>query len=256
MIPFFALFWLSSTTALNTSIFQCPQKFTSPFSIPQVQENSSTPTSEENSGTNVKPISNPMKLSQILFTNENSGDFSGAGTFQGGPFGFGNKHQLAAHEPWEGLKDQEETDEIFLKERSPSDILYRDLPGFPRMNTLAKPVDHIPHSPSDEERYNVPDLIPPGRDGEAGEHFGFGPLEEDPAVLAHHTDWIKKETESEHAGYTSSEIATNSVPTHGGSMGVIAKPIKHTPGPVDIYKKGSGPGYSLGESLLLSNLLF
>ena len=48
-----------------------------------------------------------LKLSKLLYK-ENSGDFSGAGTFQGGAYGFGNRHQLADSEIWPGLVDPKE----------------------------------------------------------------------------------------------------------------------------------------------------
>ena len=49
-----------------------------------------------------------LKLSKILFANENSGDFSGAGTLKGGPYGFGDRHQLANSQIWPGTVDPAE----------------------------------------------------------------------------------------------------------------------------------------------------
>lgn len=181
-----------------------------------------------------------MKLKNILFANENTGDFSGAGTFQGGPYGFGNRYQLASSEVWPGLADptqdlpnnpsmwpaihaQEESDkeqygdlesaevyddrphllpgedtvrdQLLDKEvnlepsyfyeplnEDPARVLYRDLPGWPPMNTLSDPEEHVPEDEDtdrenpEEERYNVPELLPGGREGERGIPFGHGPV--------------------------------------------------------------------------------
>ena len=180
------------------------------------------------------------KLTDILFTNENTGDFSGAGTFQGGPYGFGNRYQLANSEVWPGLVDPEEDlppnpslkpaidaqkdpkdsqydslessevyderphllpgedtvrDELLLKpdyepsyfyepiNEDPARVLYRDLPGFPAMNTLSDPEEHVPEDEDldreapEEERYNIPQLLPGGREGERGIPFGYGPID-------------------------------------------------------------------------------
>ena len=188
------------------------------------------------------------KLADIIFANENTGDFSGAGTFQGGPYGFGNRYQLASSEIWPGLVDPAEDlpnnpsmwpavraqkdsdrdkydslespevyddrthllpgeDEVrdqildpeadvepsyyytpdYVNERGPSDILYRDLPGFPAMNTLAGKKDHIPEDedpdrdPDDpeEERYNIPNVLPTPREKVRGEPFGYGHYEDE-----------------------------------------------------------------------------
>lgn len=45
---------------------------------------------------------------------ENKGDFSGAGTFQGGPYGFGGRQQLASSEMWPGLADVTDEDDPLL----------------------------------------------------------------------------------------------------------------------------------------------
>jgi hypothetical protein len=182
------------------------------------------------------------KLFDILYTNENTGDFSGAGTFQGGPYGFGNRYQLANSEVWPGLQDPEEglppnpslrpaidaqrdpkdteyeslesseiydsrphllpgedmvRDEVLLKSKDiepsyfytpdfmnedPARVLYRDLPGFPAMNTLSEPIDHVPEDEDpdrtepEEERYNIPHLLPSPREGKRGVPFGHGPV--------------------------------------------------------------------------------
>ena len=179
------------------------------------------------------------KLKNILFK-ENSGDFSGAGTFQGGAYGFGNRYQLANSQIWPGLLDPEEdlpgnpsfwpalraqrdsdrndydsleSSEVYddrphlgpiedsereelldpendidpsyfymVNERGPSDVNYRDLPGFPKANTLSHPVSHVPEdedpdqeeSDTEEERYNVPRLLPSPRENVRGEPFGLG----------------------------------------------------------------------------------
>lgn len=186
-----------------------------------------------------------MKLKNILFANENTGDFSGAGTFQGGPYGFGNRYQLTNSQVWPGLQDPDadlppnpsfrpaidaqrdpkdteyeslESSEIYdarphllpgedvvrdkildkeqdiepsyfynpeegmISERDAAAILYRDMPGFPAMNTLSEPIDHVPEDEDqdreepEEERYNIPKLLPSPREGKRGVHFGHGPV--------------------------------------------------------------------------------
>ena len=180
-----------------------------------------------------------MKLKNILFANENTGDFSGAGTFQGGPYGFGNRYQLTNSQVWPGLQDPdadlppnpsfrpaidaqrdpkdseydslessevydnrphllpgEDTvrDELLNKpdyepnyfyeplNEDPARVLYRDLPGFPAMNTLSEPIDHVPEDEDpdrtepEEERYNIPHLLPSPREGKRGVPFGHGPV--------------------------------------------------------------------------------
>jgi hypothetical protein len=314
-----------------------------------------------------------MKLKNILFANENTGDFSGAGTFQGGPYGFGNRYQLANSQVWPGLQDPdadlppnpsfrpaidaqrdpkdseyeslessevydsrphllpgEDTvrDEIldrekdlepsyfynpeyqdFVNERDAAAILYRDMPGFPAMNTLSDPVEHVPEDEDldreepEEERYNIPHLLPSPREGERGIPFGHGPVntpgegmltlepgdigvqasmysptepegnelnltkkrnqtlnrwKETTQVDKGHTnrdevfnhlvkpvDWIKKEFGQQ--DYVKDLDSDDDVPIHAGSQGVVAHPVKHVPGNVNIYKKGN-PGYSLGEA--------
>jgi len=52
-------------------------------------------------------MSRKPSLKDLCFR-ENSGDFSGAGTFQGGPFGFGNDISLPIQKVWPGLIDPEE----------------------------------------------------------------------------------------------------------------------------------------------------
>jgi len=182
------------------------------------------------------------KLFDILYTNENTGDFSGAGTFQGGPYGFGNRYQLANSQIWPGLQDSEEglpinpslkpaidaqkdpkdtdyeslesseiydsrphllpgedivRDEVLLKSKDvepsyfytpdfmnedPARVLYRDLPGFPAMNTLSEPIEHVPEDEDpdreepEEERYNIPHLLPSPREDKRGVPFGHGPV--------------------------------------------------------------------------------
>lgn len=189
------------------------------------------------------------KLTDILFTNEaDGGGFHGGPKFQGGPYGYGNRYQLAASEMWPGLADpaedlpnnpsmwpaihaQEDSDkdeydslesaEVYddrphllpgqdevrdqlldpeadlepsyyyapdqLNERGPSDILYRDLPGFPAMNTLAGKKSHVPEDEDpdrdpeedpEEERYNIPKLLPSPRENVRGEPFGYGPYDD------------------------------------------------------------------------------
>ena len=194
-----------------------------------------------------------------------------------------------------------------LNERGPSDILYRDLPGFPAMNTLSDPIDHVPEDEDpdreepEEERYNVPQLLPGGREGERGVPFGRGPLNApgdlnlQPGDMGTQMDIYSpmepqgnqlkltqkrnqtlnrwKETTQVDKGHTNRDEVFNhlvkpvnyikkswgqqdyvkdldsedDVPLHAGAMGVVAHPVKHVPGPVDIYKKGN-PGYSLGET--------
>jgi len=309
------------------------------------------------------------KLFDILFTNENTGDFSGAGTFQGGPYGFGNRYQLANSQVWPGLQDPDEglppnpslrpaidaqrdpkdteyeslesseiydsrphllpgedmvRDEVLLKSKDiepsyfytpdfmnedPARVLYRDLPGFPAMNTLSEPIDHVPddqdpdRTEPEEERYNVPRLLPSPREGKRGVPFGHGPVNVpgegtlsmkpgDIGVQASMYDPMEpegnqlnltkkrnqtlnrwKETTEVDKGHTNRDAVFNhlvkpidyikkefgqndyvkdldnpdDVPLHAGGQGVIAHPVKHVPGNINIYKKGN-PGYSLGEA--------
>jgi hypothetical protein len=312
------------------------------------------------------------KLLDILYTNENTGDFSGAGTFQGGPYGFGNRYQLANSQVWPGLADQEDKDnpdnpslwpaidaqrdpkdteyqslessEIYdsrphllpgedvvrdkildkeediepsyfyekdsdmINERGASDVLYRDMYGWPPMNTIADPVDHVPEDEDqdrevpEEERYNIPKLLPSPREGERGIPFGKGPVNTpgegllalEPGDMITQgsmynpmepDDGLKltkkrnktlnrwKETEEVDKGHTNRDEVFNhlvkpvnyikkefgqtdyvkdldnpdDVPLHAGGQGVIAHPVKHVPGNINIYKKGN-PGYSLGEA--------
>ena len=299
-----------------------------------------------------------LKLSKILFTNEDSGDFSGAGTFQGGPYGFGYRHQLANSQIWPGTVDpaedlpnnpsmwpavhaQEQSDKedygslespevyddkqhllpledeerdklldpkndtepsyFYVAERNASDALYRDLPGFPRMNTLTDPEDHVPEDQDsdreypEEERYAVPNLLPSPREGDRGKPFGRGKYEDssnltlnknttdtnmyDPMndeITNNKLDLLQKknkslnrwkETEQENRGHTNRDLVSNhlvapqnfikkswgqndykkkldepdDVPIHAGSMGgALAHPVKHVPGPVNIYSNSSG----------------
>lgn len=312
------------------------------------------------------------KLFDILYTNENTGDFSGAGTFQGGPYGFGNRYQLANSQVWPGLADREDKDnpdnpslwpaieaqrdpkdteyqslessEIYdsrphllpgedvvrdkildkeediepsyfyeedpdmINERGASDVLYRDMYGWPPTNTLADPVDHVPEDEDqdrespEEERYNIPKLLPSPREGERGIPFGKGPVNSpgegllalEPGDMITQgsmynpmepDDGLKltqkrnrslnrwKETEEVNKGHTNRDEVFNhlvkpvnyikkefgqndyvkdldnpdDVPLQVGGQGVIAHPVKHVPGNVNIYKKGN-PGYSLGEA--------
>lgn len=176
------------------------------------------------------------KLFDILYK-EGIGDLAGSKTFQGGPYGFGYRHQLTDPEIWPGLVDPTEDlpnkpsmwplmrasdssdrdkydslesaevyddrphllpgeDEVrdkvldepeiepsyFYKplNEDPARILYRDLPGFPRMNTLSVPIDHVPEDQEypEEERYNIPKLLPSPREDDRGIPFGYGPVNE------------------------------------------------------------------------------
>lgn len=298
------------------------------------------------------------KLADILF-NENSGDFSGAGTFQGGPYGFGNRHQLADSEIWPGLFDPKEdaitkssmwpavraadssdknkydsleSSEIYddrphllpgedtvrdqlLNEpeiepsyfyepinEDPARVLYRDLRGWPPMNTLSGPVVHVPDDEDpdreypEEERYNIPKLLPSPREDDRGVPFGYGPVNEpaegslnllpgdlgtqasmyDPMepegnelkltqkrnqtlnrwkettqVDKGHTNrdevfnhlvkpvnWIKREWGQ--TNYKKTLDEPDDVPVAVGHAGVISNPVKHVPGPIDIYSKSTG----------------
>lgn len=307
-------------------------------------------------------------IGRFLFKNEGIGDFSGAGTFQGGPFGFGNRYQLADSEIWPGLVDpaldtpenaslwpalkaQEEGDEDSDLERfsnlesgvaydnrnhiSPlqdterddllnpdhdtepcyfysddegeyvaedaSRMLYRDLPGFPRMNTLADPEDQVPDdqepgSEDEEERYDSPDLLPSPRDGAKGKPYGVGDVN-DPTDLnlqkgaATDTNMFDpmnpsdldggneltltknrnqtlnrwKETDPNDIGHTNRDLVFNhlvkpvdfikkswgqtdykkkldepdDVQMAVGYAGVISNPVKHVPGPTNIYGRNN-----------------
>lgn len=74
-----------------------------------------------------------------------------------------------------------------LKEyaRARGDILYKDLPGGPRMNTLDNPKDHVPHGEDPENKLdsnpygNVNHLLPTGRDDiDPGEQFMVDDLDD------------------------------------------------------------------------------
>jgi len=147
-----------------------------------------------------------MKLTQLLF--EASGDFSGAPSFAGGPFGFGGFRQLVKpHTPVTTVdpaeKDKLETyddgydsrshllpheDETLRTENAVNDPArgaYSDLRGYPRMNSLADKVDFIP--PDKDKARNFPeedkdnvriDLVPDGKDDMEPEYWGYGSLDE------------------------------------------------------------------------------
>lgn len=93
------------------------------------------------------------------------GDFAGADSFQGGPFGFGGYRQLANPKEREEIVDpaQQMKKQVrgpLDKEREPaqplepilereaSDVLYRDMPGNTPMNSLSSPENHIPLDPA------------------------------------------------------------------------------------------------------------
>ena len=302
-----------------------------------------------------------MKLKNILFKEADGGGFHGGPKFQGGPYGYGNRYQLAASEMWPGLADpaedlpnnpsmwpavhaQHDSDREQYGDLESADVyddrnhlspledteredlldpkndvepsyfynpdpnymaedaarvLYRDLPGFPAMNTLADPEDHVPDDQDpdrevpEEERYNIPNLLPSPREGERGIPFGHGPLNT-PGELSLQPGDINnqmydaskpegnelrltrnrnqtlnrwKETTQVDKGHTNRDEVFNhlvkpvdfikkswgqtdyakqldepeDVPLAVGHAGVIANPVKHVPGPVNIYSKS--PGY-------------
>lgn len=136
---------------------------------------------------------------------EDSGDYSGEPTFQGGPLGFGGRQQLANPVTAPGLQDPAEEKYypvmpslypvLFAQERDPvaqldeytrarGDVLYKDLPGGPAINTLDKPVDHVPHGEDpegklDTDAYGVQHLIPNGRDDiDPGEQYMVDDLDD------------------------------------------------------------------------------
>lgn len=86
------------------------------------------------------------------------GNFSGAASFQGsahgknGNYGLGGKKQLA-----------KPSDEETISERSPSDGFYRDLPGFPEMNSLQNKQVMVPRDPNEDE---INDRLGPTIDGQ------------------------------------------------------------------------------------------
>jgi hypothetical protein len=158
-----------------------------------------------------------VRLGDLL--REDSGDYSGEPSFQGGPLGFGGRQQLANPVVAPGLQDpnekkyypfmpslypalfaQEKDEEVYdgieaaedmpLTEysRARGDILYKDLPGGPAMNTLEDPVDHVPHGEDQEgkldtDAYGVQHLIPNGRDDiDPGEQFMVDDLEDSDVV--------------------------------------------------------------------------
>jgi hypothetical protein len=163
-----------------------------------------------------------MKLFDILFK-ETIGDLYGAESFAGGPFGIGGNLQLAKPNPLKSLVDPAEEEEnkvsghldnwykyppsnrtmptpgkahmslkelklkdlLFIAERNESDMMFRDLPGWPRMNTLAQKRNFVP--PGEGENQIDPDLqrIPliPGMVGKNSNKdawYGTGPLNVNP----------------------------------------------------------------------------
>lgn len=148
-----------------------------------------------------------VRLGDLL--REDSGDYSGEPSFQGGPLGFGDRQQLANPVVAPGLQDpnekkyypfmpslypalfaQEQDEEIYddvaLREysRAPGDILYKDLPGGPAMNSLEDPVDHVPRGEDpegklDTDAYGVRHLVPTGRDDiDPGDQFMVDDLDD------------------------------------------------------------------------------
>lgn len=145
-----------------------------------------------------------VRLHDIL--REDSGDYSGEPSFQGGPLGFGGRQQLANPVTPPGLQDPAEKKYypvvpslypvLFAQEEDPvsqldeytrarGDILYKDLPGGPRMNTLDNPKDHVPHGEDPENKLdsnlygNVNHLLPTGRDDiDPGEQFMVDDLDD------------------------------------------------------------------------------
>ncbi len=157
-----------------------------------------------------------IKLKDIL---EGIGDFAGAASFQGGPFGYGRQRQLAKpdHRPElddpankhpEGGFNKPELDyddrphllpheDETLREpyllntedvvTDPGRSNYHDYKGFPRMNTLVDPEPHIPsdQDPAREYPEDVKDnvrisLVPTGNDAEP-DYWGYGSLDDPPS---------------------------------------------------------------------------
>jgi hypothetical protein len=100
---------------------------------------------------------------------ENSGDFSGAPSFQGGPYGYGGKAQMAKPEsqvPKDfeeilGKAVENEIESLFglseevISERDSSDANYRDLPGFPAMDTLVSKQTFVPEDPAERQNQDM-----------------------------------------------------------------------------------------------------
>jgi len=125
------------------------------------------------------------KLNKLL---EGPGDPSGADSFQGGPYGFGGHRQISGvdsstkavfdqeqdeinqnidRSSWVTSKDRKRpvgSPENVLSEREASDQFYRDLPGFPKMNTLVRGKQFVP-TPDEE---HLPDPLT----GEPSEYLG------------------------------------------------------------------------------------
>lgn len=80
------------------------------------------------------------------------GDFAGAPTFQGGPYGTGKEKQLSSpHKEPAIVQGEEEQDELALNERHGTEIFYRDLSGFPEMNTLTHKKSFVPRDPNEAD---------------------------------------------------------------------------------------------------------
>ena len=151
-----------------------------------------------------------ISLKAVLALGENTGDTSGSPTFQGGPWGMGKHHQLAVNNPSKNLVDPQEEEEKHvygsldgeyddhphmqpipddthsIEERSEGDALYRDLPGYPRMNALVAPQNFMPKGLTGEPKRDTSNmrlsLTPPGN-GEKEEWFGVGPFDGSKARL-------------------------------------------------------------------------
>lgn len=151
------------------------------------------------------------KIKNLIF-NEAIGDFAGADTFQGGPFGYGADHQLKKVQHHKELTDPEEQKkkrfygnldslkdppmqlDLPLNEREASDILYRDLPGWPPVNTLSKPENFVPKDKNDNneeidmDTVSLTSLIPMNK----LEKFGHRPLNPDNTA----NDWTETSGEN------------------------------------------------------------
>lgn len=174
----------------------------------------------------------PETVTAIPTLQEVIGDFAGSPGFQGGPFGFGKQHQLAVYDPDPNLFDPEEEPVDFNRlDTDPHDTpaavgegvindpgrsYYRDLPGFPRMNSLANNRNFVPPDMDKdrdfpEERLKL-DLVPDGKDDKRPEYFGYGSLDNE-------KDW----------GFTAvDETLNNWKATTRQNMGKIDKSVSYS----------------------------
>lgn len=83
---------------------------------------------------------------------EGIGDLNGADTFQGGPFGIGNKKQLVKPNNFiQYLTKEDEEEQLKIHEISEDSMyMYRDIMGSPDQSALEAPKDFTPDDPNED----------------------------------------------------------------------------------------------------------